>query len=95
MVLETLEKQRFDMVLMDVQMPDTGGLAATAAIRDREQNTDTHIPIIAMTAHAMVGDKERCLAAGMDRYVSKPLHAKELFAAIEDLFPPRVNSSLL
>jgi len=48
-----------------------------------------------MTAHAMVGDKERCLAAGMDRYVSKPLHAKELFAAIEDLFPPRVNSSLL
>jgi len=95
LALEALDKQQFDIVLMDVQMPEMDGLAATAAIRDREQNTETHIPIIAMTAHAMVGDKERCLAAGMDRYVSKPLHAKELFAAIEDLFPPRVNSLLL
>jgi signal transduction histidine kinase/DNA-binding response OmpR family regulator len=93
--VETLEKQQFDVVLMDVEMPDMDGLAATKAIRGREHNTETHIPIIAMTAHAMVGDKERCLAAGMDRYVSKPLHAKELFAAIEDLLPHRVNSSLL
>ena len=66
-------------------MPEMDGFPATAAIRQREQETGGHIPIIAMTAHAMVGDKERCFAAGMDRYVPKPLRPQELFAAIEDL----------
>ena len=88
--LETLEKQQFDIVLMDVQMPEMDGFAATAAIRDREQKTETHIPIIAMTAHAMAGDKERCITAGMDGYISKPLHPRELFAAIEDSLPSRI-----
>jgi len=82
--LEAHEQDAFDLVLMDVQMPELDGFAATARIREREKATRTHIPIIAMTAHAMVGDKERCLAAGMDGYVPKPLHPKELFAAIEE-----------
>ena len=83
--LKTLEKQPFDVVLMDVQMPEMDGFEATAAIRAREHGTGTHVPIIAMTAHAVTGDRERCLAAGMDGYLSKPVEAKELFAAIEGL----------
>jgi CheY-like chemotaxis protein len=83
--LEALAKQSFDLVLMDVQMPEMDGFGATAAIRSRENGTGVHIPIIAMTAHAMTGDRERCLAAGMDAYVSKPIQAKELFEAIEEL----------
>jgi CheY-like chemotaxis protein len=78
-----LEEESFDLVLMDVQMPEMDGLEATVAIRQKEKGTDTHIPIIAMTAHAMKGDQERCLAAGMDGYVSKPIKAEELFAVIE------------
>jgi CheY-like chemotaxis protein len=81
--LETLDKQAFDLVLMDVQMPVMDGLEAAFAIRTREKISGKHIPIIAMTASAMIGDKERCLAAGMDAYVSKPLNTKELFVAIE------------
>jgi CheY-like chemotaxis protein len=81
---EATASEGFDLVLMDVQMPEMDGFEATAAIRIREQTTGRHIPIIAMTAHAMVGDKEDCLAAGMDNYVSKPLQFKELFAAIEN-----------
>jgi CheY-like chemotaxis protein len=81
--LEWLEKQTFDLVLMDVQMPDMDGFEAAAAIRKRENATGTHLQIIAMTAHAMTGDRERCLAAGMDGYLSKPIRAKELFEAIE------------
>ena len=69
----------FDAILMDIEMPVMNGMDATAAIRQHEQNSGTHIPIIAMTAHAMVGDKEQCLAGGMDSYVSKPLRAEELF----------------
>ena len=82
--LKLLEKETFDIVLMDVQMPEMDGFAATQAIREEELKTGKHIPIIAMTAHAMVGDRERCLAAGMDQYVTKPLHVKELIATIED-----------
>jgi len=73
----------FDLVLMDVQMPEMDGLEATAAIRAQEQATGRHVPIIAMTAHALKGDRERCLEAGMDDYIAKPIRARELFEAIE------------
>jgi two-component system, sensor histidine kinase and response regulator len=73
----------FDLVLMDVQMPEVDGLSATVLIRQRERSSGGHIPIVAMTAHAMSGDRERCLSAGMDDYVSKPLHPHELVAAVE------------
>jgi signal transduction histidine kinase/DNA-binding response OmpR family regulator len=73
----------FDLILMDLQMPEMDGFAATAAIRERERESGTHLPILAMTAHAMKGDRERCLEAGMDGYVAKPMQPAELFAAIE------------
>ena len=76
----------FDAVLMDVQMPEMDGFEATAAIRTHEQVSGGHVPIIAMTAHAMKGDRERCLAAGMDGYVAKPLQAQELFEVVEGFF---------
>jgi PAS domain S-box-containing protein len=82
--LKALEEEPFDLVLMDVQMPDMDGLEATTAIRAQEQGTRKHLPIIAMTAHAMSGDRERCLEAGMDAYVTKPVDAKKLLAAIAD-----------
>jgi CheY-like chemotaxis protein len=75
----------FDVILMDVQMPEMNGLDATAAIRAREQAEGRHVPIIAMTARAMPGDRERCLEAGMDGYVPKPLRADELYSAIDEL----------
>lgn len=79
-----LENDSFDLVLMDVQMPEMDGLEATGKIRDPQSKVrDHHIPIIAMTAHAMTGDRERCLEAGMDGYVSKPVVAKKLFEAID------------
>jgi CheY-like chemotaxis protein len=83
--IEALEKQSFDLVLMDVQMPEVDGHQATKVIREREATTGIHIPIIAVTAHAMVGDKEECLRAGMDSYISKPLDANKLFAVIEEV----------
>jgi CheY-like chemotaxis protein len=87
--VEACRTQDFDLVLMDVQMPEMDGFEATAAIRAREQRTGAHLPIIAMTAHAMKGDREKCLEAGMDSYVAKPIHASELFAAIESVLGPR------
>jgi len=83
--LAAVESQPFDLVLMDVQMPEMDGLEATAAIREQEKTSGQHLPIIAMTAHAMEGDRERCLAAGMDGYVPKPVASHELFAAIDGL----------
>jgi len=70
---------------MDMQMPGMDGVEATMAIRKRERTSGTHIPIVAMTANAMVGDKENCLQAGMDDYLSKPLSSKELYAMIENV----------
>ena len=85
LAVEALEKQSFDIVLMDVQMPEMDGLEATIAIRQREVSTGKHVPIIAMTAHAMKGDRESCLAAGMDAYISKPVHIEELLQVTEGL----------
>jgi PAS domain S-box-containing protein len=76
--LKALDEQEFDLVLMDVQMPDMDGLEATAAIREREKANGKRVPIIAMTAHAMAGDEQRCLAAGMDGYVAKPVSGQTL-----------------
>jgi CheY-like chemotaxis protein len=76
--LVVLEKGSFDLVLMDVQMPEMDGFEATAAIREKEKHFGNHLPVIAMTAHAMKGDKERCLAAGMDDYITKPIRPEEL-----------------
>jgi PAS domain S-box-containing protein len=75
--------RKFDVVLMDVQMPEMNGLEATEAIRQREQSSGRHIPIIALTAHAMPADRERCLAAGMDGYLAKPIDVEELIATVE------------
>jgi CheY-like chemotaxis protein len=82
--LAALERQSFDVVLMDVQMPEMGGLEATAMIRQREAGTDRHMRIVAMTAHAMTGDRELCLAAGMDAYLSKPIDPGRLYTMLED-----------
>ncbi len=81
--LLALDKKSYDLILMDLQMPEMGGLEATAHIREKEKKCGGHIPIVAMTAHAMKGDRERCLEAGMDGYVSKPVRKNDLFEAIE------------
>jgi CheY-like chemotaxis protein len=81
-VLAALHQHPVDLVLMDVQMPEMDGLEATAAIREQERQQGGHLPIIALTAHAMKGDQERCLTAGMDDYVSKPINAQTLASAI-------------
>ncbi len=82
-----LAEQEFGLVLMDVQMPEMDGFEATRAIREKEATTHKHIPILAMTAHAMKGDRERCLAVGMDGYIAKPISPAELFAEIERFTP--------
>ena len=83
LAVERAAQEPFDIILMDVQMPEMSGLEATAAIRAAERHTGGHIPIVALTARAMAGDREQCLAAGMDAYVSKPVQADELFSTLE------------
>lgn len=86
--LEILARESFDAILMDVQMPEMNGYDATTVIRYQELATGAHVPIIGMTANAMKGDREQCLAVGMDDYVSKPVHSAELFAVVEKFAAP-------
>ena len=82
----------FDVVLMDVQMPNMSGLEAAAAIRALERGTGKHVPIVAMTAHAMKGDREICLAAGMDGYLSKPIKPGQLMEVIAGVVAPALET---
>ena len=84
--LDAFERGDFDLILMDVSMPEIDGFEATVAIREKEQAGGGHIPIVAMTAHAMKGDREECLQAGMDDYVAKPIRTNELYESLERLF---------
>jgi CheY-like chemotaxis protein len=86
--LDAIAHTNFDLVLMDVQMPVMGGFEATALLRERERGTGRHLPVVATTAHAMKGDREQCMAAGMDAYLAKPIQADELFSVLAELFPP-------
>jgi two-component system sensor histidine kinase/response regulator len=92
--LAALERQTFDLVIMDVQMPEMDGFEATAEIRRREREQGGHLPIVAMTAHAMKGDRERCLAAGMDAYITKPVQRRDLYEAIEKVMAESAASRL-
>ncbi len=85
--LKQLEQQHFDMVLMDVQMPEMDGLAATRELRRREVKAKKHVPVVAMTAHAMKGDRESCLASGMDDYLCKPIRLQDMADKLSELFP--------
>ncbi len=89
------EQRPFDIVLMDVMMPEMDGFEATRRIREKEKASGAHLPIIALTAHAMRGDREQCLAAGMDGYVSKPINMEELFSVIENLLSPINPNSMV
>jgi CheY-like chemotaxis protein len=91
--LTALSKELFDVVLMDVQMPVMDGIKATAAIREKEKTTGRHIPIIAMTGYAMKGDRQRCLDAGMDGYVCKPIRSQELYEIVESFSTTKTNST--
>jgi len=92
--VEAYKTDKFDMILMDVQMPQMDGIEATQTIRKLESESGTHIPIIAMTAHAMKGDKERCLEAGMDDYISKPIKPDELYRIINNQHIEKEEPSL-
>jgi two-component system, sensor histidine kinase and response regulator len=83
--LTAWKRERFDLILMDVQMPEMDGFEATAVIRQAERLTGGHTPIVAMTAHAMAGDRQRCLEAGMDGYISKPIQAQTVFDVIDEV----------
>jgi signal transduction histidine kinase/DNA-binding response OmpR family regulator len=91
--LEALEKDSFDLVFMDVQMPEMDGLEATAALREKEKGSGIHQPVIALTAHAMKGDRERCLAAGMDGYLAKPIRPQELDDILESYVARRMEAA--
>jgi CheY-like chemotaxis protein/HPt (histidine-containing phosphotransfer) domain-containing protein len=91
--LAAFEREAVDLVFMDVQMPEMDGFAVTTAIREREKAAGGHVPIVALTAHAMKGDRERCLSAGMDAYISKPLRVEELFEAIARLVPGEATTA--
>src|SRR5262249_31728994 len=91
LALEAFDKESFDLVLMDLQMPEMGGLQTTALIREREKGTQTRIPIVAMTAHALSADREECSRAGMDDYVTTPLAPQVLFEEIENADWPRLS----
>ena len=88
-VISECEKGSFDLVLMDVQMPEMDGLEATAGIRSMEASSGAHVPVVAMTAHAMEGDRERCLEAGMDAYLAKPLEPEQMISLVESLAKPK------
>jgi CheY-like chemotaxis protein len=90
---QMVDEARFDVVLMDVEMPEMNGLEATQIIRQRERETGEHLPIIAMTAHALKGDRQRCLEAGMDDYISKPVRAQALFEKLADVLQHRKEPS--
>ncbi|MGH9668202.1 MAG: response regulator [Bryobacteraceae bacterium] len=92
--LDALEREAFDLVLMDVQMPGMNGFEATTILRQRERGAGRHTPVVALTAHAMQGDREECLAAGMDDYISKPIRAAELYERIARLAPRRYAPAL-
>jgi CheY-like chemotaxis protein len=83
--VEAAGREAFDLILMDVQMPEMDGFEATHRIREADRAIGHHTPIVAMTAHATTGDRERCLAAGMDDYLSKPLKKQELFLLLEQI----------
>jgi CheY-like chemotaxis protein len=85
---------RFDAILMDVQMPEMNGFEATAQIREREKRTGEHVPIVALTAHAIQGDRDRCLEAGMDEYLSKPLNAAALAQMMEKVTRKTVSAAV-
>ena len=85
--VEATESQQLDLILMDIQMPEMDGLEATQIIRERERRTGAHLPIIAVTAHVLPEDREKCRAAGMDDYVSKPIRFQTLAVTIEKLLP--------
>jgi CheY-like chemotaxis protein len=88
LAVDATAQERFDVVLMDVQMPEMGGFEATAIIREREKATAFHTPIVAMTAHAMIDDREKCLGAGMDDYISKPISILKLVAILKKFTEP-------
>jgi two-component system sensor histidine kinase/response regulator len=91
--LDYIGRQKFALVLMDVQMPEMDGLEATMAIRQYERASGEHVPIVALTAHAMNGDRERCLEAGMDGYVTKPVVQQTLFQTMADVLGVVGNSA--
>ena len=91
--IEAWEEEGFDLILMDVEMPEMDGLEATQAIREKERISGGHVPIIGLTAHAMKGDRERCLAAGMEEYLTKPFDFQVLFYLVERTAGPSPRRS--